>query len=73
MREALPWSFIGLAAAFVALLAVQFRAGAPPGTPLALRLAAALLPAFGIMAAALVVVLPLRLARATRYRLGAAS
>ncbi len=68
VREALPWSFIGLAAAFVALLAVQFRAGAPPGTPLALRLAAALLPAFGVMAAALVVVLPLRLARATRYR-----
>jgi len=67
VREALPWSFIGLAAAFVLILAVQLRAGAPHGVPLGLRLASALLPAFGVMAMALVVVLPVRLARDTGY------
>ncbi|MBV8066570.1 MAG: PTS sugar transporter subunit IIC [Candidatus Eremiobacteraeota bacterium] len=67
VREALPWSFIGLAAAFVAILIVQLRAGAPHATPLGLRLAAALLPAFGVMAMALVIVLPIRLAAATGY------
>jgi cellobiose PTS system EIIC component len=66
VREALPWSFIGLAVAFVAILAIQLRAGTPGG-PVGLRLAAALLPSFGIMAMALAVVLPLRLARAARY------
>jgi cellobiose-specific phosphotransferase system component IIC len=68
VREALPWSFIGLAAAFVLIFAVQLRSGAVAhGVPLGLRLAGALLPAFGIMAMTLVVVLPLRLAKATRY------
>lgn len=67
VREALPWSFIGLAAAFVAVLAIQLRSGMPQSLSLGLRVASALLPAFGIMAATLVVVLPLRLARATRY------
>jgi cellobiose PTS system EIIC component len=67
VREALPWSFIGLIAAFVVILAVQLHAGAPQSVSLGLRLAAALLPAFGVMAMALVVVLPLRLARATGY------
>jgi cellobiose PTS system EIIC component len=68
VRDALPWSFIGLAAAFVAILIEQLVHPAqttPP--PLGLRVASALLPAFGIMAAALVVILPVRLARATRY------
>jgi cellobiose PTS system EIIC component len=64
IREALPWSFIGLAAAFVVILAIQLRSGAANGLPLGLRLASALLPAFGVMAAALVAMLPLRLARA---------
>ncbi len=67
VREALPWSFIGLAAAFVAILVLQVRSGGPQSASLGLRVAAALLPAFGVMAAALEVVLPLRLARATRY------
>jgi cellobiose-specific phosphotransferase system component IIC len=67
VREALPWSFIGLAAAFVAILAVSLRTGAPHSASLGLRLASALLPAFGIMAAALVVVLPFRLAKAAHY------
>jgi PTS system cellobiose-specific IIC component len=68
VREALPWSFIGLAGAFLVILALQLRAGAPHGVPIGLRLASALLPAFGVMATVLVVVLPLRLARAARYR-----
>jgi cellobiose-specific phosphotransferase system component IIC len=70
VREALPWSFIGLAAAFVAILGRQLTAGPVHPVPLGLRLASALLPAFGVMAAVLVVVLPLRLARLTRYRAG---
>jgi cellobiose PTS system EIIC component len=70
VRDALPWSFIGLAAAFVAILAVQLRAGTLHGAPLGLRLAAALLPAFGVMAMVLVVVLPLRLARAAGFGAG---
>jgi cellobiose PTS system EIIC component len=67
VREALPWSFIGLAAAFVAIFAAQLRSAAPAHVPLGLRLASALLPAFGVMAIALVIVLPLRLARVARY------
>jgi cellobiose-specific phosphotransferase system component IIC len=68
VRDALPWSFIGLAAAFVVVLGVQLRSGAH-GLPLGLRLASALLPAFGVMAIALVFVLPVRLARAAHYAL----
>jgi cellobiose-specific phosphotransferase system component IIC len=67
VREALPWSFIGLAAAFVAIFAAQLAAGAPKTSSLGLTLAAALLPAFGVMSVTLVVVLALRLARVTRY------
>ena len=67
VREALPWSFIGLVAAFAVILAVELRAGMPPSVSLGLRLASALLPAFGVMAIALAVVLPLRLARASGY------
>ncbi len=68
VREALPWSFIGLAAAFAVILAVELAGGTSRGLPLGLRLAAALLPAFGVMAMALAVVLPLRLAKASHYR-----
>ncbi len=67
VRDALPWSFIGLAAAFVAILAVQLASHAPAPPSIGLRLALALLPAFGVMAAALVVVLPVRLAGTTGY------
>jgi cellobiose PTS system EIIC component len=72
VRDALPWSFIGLAAAFVAIFAVQLRTG-PPHQLLGLRLAAALLPAFGVMAMALVVILAVRLARATGYGIAPAT
>jgi cellobiose-specific phosphotransferase system component IIC len=67
VRDALPWSFIGLAAAFIAILAIQLRAGTEHALPLGVRLASALLPAFGVMAATLVVVLPLRFAKAARF------
>jgi len=66
VREALPWSFIGLAGAFIVVLVIQLRNGGP-SLPLGLRLASALLPAFGVMAMVLAVILPLRLARAARY------
>lgn len=67
VREALPWSFIGLALAFVVVFVLQLRSGASAGMPLGLRLASALLPAFAVMGAALAVVLPLRFARAAGY------
>jgi lactose/cellobiose-specific phosphotransferase system IIC component len=67
VRDALPWSFIGLAAAFVVILTLQLIAGSTNSPSLGLRLAAALLPAFGVMAATLVVVLSLRLSRITHY------
>ncbi len=70
VREALPWSFIGLAAAFAVILALELAGGTSRGLPLGLRLAAALLPAFGVMAMALAVVLPIRLAKAAHYRVG---
>jgi len=69
VRDALPWSFIGLAGAFVLILGIEFQAGFAKEEPLGLRLASALLPAFGVMAGALVAVLPVRLAAAAGYRL----
>lgn len=69
VRDALPWSFIGLAGAFVAILGIELHTGFAKQEPLGLRLASALLPAFGVMAAALVAVLPFRLAAAAGYRL----
>lgn len=63
IREALPWSFIGLLAAFVAVFLAQLREPVPGGPSLGLRLAAALLPSFGVMAAVLAVLLPIRLAK----------
>jgi lactose/cellobiose-specific phosphotransferase system IIC component len=67
VRDALPWSFIGLAAAFVIIGAEQLALRAPASQALGLRVAAALLPSFGIMAMVLVVILSVRLARATGY------
>ncbi|MBV8531488.1 MAG: PTS sugar transporter subunit IIC [Candidatus Eremiobacteraeota bacterium] len=66
VRDALPWSFIGLVVAFISILCLQLRTSAPLG----LRAASALLPAFGLMAAVLVVMLPIRLAKAARYPAG---
>ncbi len=71
VSEALPWSFIALAAAFLAVLALQWRSGAPAGASVGLRLAAALLPGFGVMAGALTVLLALAVARRTGYSRGA--
>src|SRR5579863_9078108 len=65
VRDALPWSFLALAAAFFAILGTQLAGGEPATPSLGLRLASALLPSFGIMAAALTVLLAVRLARAT--------
>lgn len=67
LRDALPWSFIGLAAAFVLILGIQLAQGTSAGATLGLRVASALLPAFAIMAATLAVLLPIRLARATGF------
>lgn len=67
LRDALPWSFIGLAVAFVVIVLVQLASGTLAGQTLGLRVAGALLPAFGIMAATLAVLLPIRLARETGY------
>ncbi len=69
LRDALPWSFIGLAAAFVAVVVAQLATRTAPAQTLGLRVASALLPAFGVMAATLVVILPIRLARAAHYAL----
>jgi PTS system cellobiose-specific IIC component len=67
VRDALPWSFIGLAVAFLVIASFQLTAASPAAAPLGLRLAAALLPSFGVMAVALVVILSVRLARAAGY------
>jgi cellobiose-specific phosphotransferase system component IIC len=67
VREALPWSFIGLLAAFAVVFVAQFRTPAFAGPSLGLRLAAALLPAFGVMAATLTVLLALRVANKAGY------
>ncbi len=48
-RDALPWSFLGLLVAFVALLTVVHEPGPLFGPGLGLRVSAALLPAFGVM------------------------
>jgi len=48
-RDALPWSFLGLLAAFVVILVVVPVPGRIFGPELGLRVAGALLPAFGVM------------------------
>jgi cellobiose PTS system EIIC component len=69
VREALPWSFCGLAAGFVVFFILQTRAAPPGQASLALRLTAALLPSFSLMALTLTVLLALHLARRTGYAL----
>ncbi|MBV8148301.1 MAG: hypothetical protein JO092_04355, partial [Candidatus Eremiobacteraeota bacterium] len=68
VREALPWSFCGLAAGFVIFFAIQTRSPESHES-LALRLTAALLPAFSLMAVTLAVLLALRLAQRTGSRI----
>jgi cellobiose PTS system EIIC component len=67
VREALPWSIGGLAVAFAGVLLVSPHSLSSGGSSLGLRIAGALLPAFGAMAAVLAVALPLRFARAAGY------
>jgi cellobiose PTS system EIIC component len=66
VREALPWSFCGLAAGFVIFFAIETRSPEAHES-LALRLTAALLPAFSLMALTLAVLLAFTLARHTGY------
>jgi PTS system cellobiose-specific IIC component len=63
VREALPWSFIALAVALVTVFVLQPAPTGDAGRSLGLRVALALLPAFGVMAGALVVLLCVFLAR----------
>ncbi|HTC31679.1 MAG TPA: PTS transporter subunit EIIC [Candidatus Acidoferrum sp.] len=49
IREALPWSFIGLVAAFAATLPFAHEPGPVFGPSLGLRVSSALLPSFGVM------------------------
>jgi PTS system cellobiose-specific IIC component len=62
VREALPWSFAGLGAGFAAVFVARAMSGADAAQPFPLRLTAAFLPGFGVMAATLAVLLALRLA-----------
>jgi cellobiose-specific phosphotransferase system component IIC len=66
VREALPWSFAGLAAGFVAVFIERAISGADDGASFPLRLTAAFLPGFGVMAATLAVLLALRFAERSR-------
>src|SRR5215469_7638448 len=66
VREALPWSFAGLATGFLAVFLARTISGADAGASFPLRLTAAFLPGFGVMAATLAVLLALRLAELCR-------
>ena len=61
VREALPWSFIALIAGIVAFFALELRSNA--AKTFGERLAGAYLPAFGLMAAALTILLGVSYAR----------
>lgn len=67
VRDALPWAFGALLVAFVVLLFVVGAPGPIHGLAIAQRISFALLPAFGIMAFALAIALPLALARRAKY------
>ncbi|MDP9017754.1 MAG: PTS transporter subunit EIIC [Candidatus Eremiobacteraeota bacterium] len=62
IREALPWSLIGLAAGIVLFFLASYQSGAPHMT-LAKRYAGSLLPGFGLMSVTLAAILPLKLAQ----------
>ncbi len=65
VRQAIPWSFIGLLAGLAALMLFAPAPAEPTaGAALLARFTLAELPAFGIMAATLVVILSYRLATA---------
>jgi PTS system cellobiose-specific IIC component len=60
IRDALPWSLIGLGAGILLFFLATFAH--PIAMPLAKRYAAALLPGFGLMSVTLAAILPLKLA-----------
>jgi PTS system cellobiose-specific IIC component len=62
VRDALPWSFVGLIAVFLVLLAASLLRSHPSIAALGLAVTAAMLPAFGAMSVVLAVALPLRYA-----------
>lgn len=64
VREALPWSFIALVAGIVAFFLLEYHANA--ARPFGERLAGAYLPAFGLMAGALTVLLGVSYAKRIR-------
>jgi len=68
IREALPWSLIGLAAGIALFFLASFHDA--PALPFAKRYAAALLPGFGLMSVTLAAILPFKLA--VRLRLSPA-
>jgi cellobiose-specific phosphotransferase system component IIC len=67
VRDALPWAFAALVAAFVSLLGLVPAPLGFSATAITQRISLALLPAFGIMACALAVALPLAMAKRARY------
>src|ERR1700680_2528970 len=67
VRDALPWSFIGLAAAITVLTIALPVHAATLGAEFTGRLAQSLLPALAVMAATLVVILASFLARRLAY------
>lgn len=66
VQKALPWSFLGLAGGFVAVLVAQLLTQ-HADVPLGLRLASALLPGLGIMGIVLVPVLALQISKRIGY------
>ncbi|MGZ3505198.1 MAG: PTS transporter subunit EIIC [Vulcanimicrobiaceae bacterium] len=62
IRESLPWSFIGLLVGLAVFLTVVHVPQGTPGSTFLKRLSLAELPAFGVMACALIVILAYRLA-----------
>ncbi|MDQ6931103.1 MAG: PTS transporter subunit EIIC [Candidatus Eremiobacteraeota bacterium] len=66
IRDALPFSLIGLAAGIALFFFASYWSGAP--LPLAKRYAGSLLPGFGLMSVCLAGILPLHLARRLSLR-----
>jgi len=67
VRDALPRSFIALAAAVAVIFGLDLRSPAAPHGSIAFALSAALLPGFGVMAVALVLLLAFNLSQRTGY------
>jgi len=68
IRDALPWSLVGLAAGLLLFFLASFHDA--PAMPFTKRYAAALLPAFGLMSVTLAAILPFKLAFRLRLNPG---